>query len=492
MFGSVLLFSVSGCMIKRSRQTDRKARCRADQKGTKHAQKFARLDAELVHQVQELLATWRGVVEARNPKSHFLTSDRKSHWHRAVSPSATMKQRTWWKHIDQVLQFFQDEWNSGLQADEEPLDLTRELFLRGPPGGAMQPIASADLQDLPSLGSKTIVHLHGYLDDLRARVEKSQLLENIVAERALRDSIASTLENLGYWSVCADELEHIVRINHEVQDFTEVARCLLRQGIALYRGEQFARARNVFERALTVLKNELPKRSDLKTELRVRDYLGLCYLRLKKPETALAILQESAAIATKSGIAIPLSDASRLMRTGIALLEMGKHSTAKGHFLEALAIRVHYKATAEAARTLRYIGSLYFEQSLLRHALCLWELCLKLQRALGDPREQAKIHFFRGRLFIRLSGEASEGECVECQLSTELFRDKTELKLLSHFASMFRDYPRRFYKSDYLQLARFSFGRTIEIGKTHALNTWVLEALIASSHLARLDRKTVT
>src|SRR5437870_8489668 len=128
-------------MIQRSPQSPGRAKKMPVQKATEPAQQFAKLDANLVHQVQEILATWREVVETRNPQSHFLTDDRKTDWQRAMRPSNRMKPRTWWKHVDRVLQFFEEEWNSALQRNEEPLSLSRQLLLKGPPGGAMRPIA---------------------------------------------------------------------------------------------------------------------------------------------------------------------------------------------------------------------------------------------------------------------------------------------------------------------------------------------------------------
>src|SRR5439155_26853493 len=107
----------------------------------------------------------------------------------------------------------------------------------------------------------------------------------------------STLENLGHWNSAADELEFIVQINERLRDFTEVASSLLRHGIALYRAEQFTRAKNSFEKAQAVSTNQLPRCANLKIQLRIRDYLGLCQLRLKDPRLALKTLQKSSQIA---------------------------------------------------------------------------------------------------------------------------------------------------------------------------------------------------
>src|SRR5437016_1632772 len=124
-------------------------------------QNLEHLDAKEVQTVGEVLSEWKEAVEQRTSKN-FVLNHRKADWQRAKTPREKMRRKTWLKHVRRLVKHIQDDWNSALEEGEEPLQLTEELFLTGPPNLLMTARASADLQQLPPPTEATIAYLSAY------------------------------------------------------------------------------------------------------------------------------------------------------------------------------------------------------------------------------------------------------------------------------------------------------------------------------------------
>jgi tetratricopeptide (TPR) repeat protein len=416
----------------------------------------------------------------RTGKKFLSDTKRKSEWSRAVKPTRSTHGRTWSNHLKQLVQYLNEDWNENTDGGEKAFKITMDNFTKGPPQKPLE--VDADLQLIPGPKPVLIEHLYAYISDLRSRVAQAELTKHITLERALRDAIASTFETLQRWERAAQELECAIQIEESLGEYVYAVHHLLRKGIALYNDTQFESAKDTLTRAVQVLTKKLPPGAALRYEIRVWDYLGLCYIKLKNPKKALDILLNSKHLARARTLPTPLGDASRLMRTGIAYLELGNVTKTKSSFVKSVGLRFQVGATAEAARALRYLGLVYYNTRKLEQAMSVWDLALKVQRGFSNEREQAKLYFFRGLVFHELWRQISTSsrgtaDRLECALSKKLFPDDEERRLLTQIGKGFRDKIERCYRPEgHLRAAHGSYGHCAEIAVSMGLTKWANDA----------------
>ena len=187
------------------------------------------------------------------------------------------------------------------------------------------------------------------------------------------------------------------------------ARTKLRQGIALYRAGQFPSSCKVLNEANMILEKRLPRYCDVRSMIKVWDYLGLALVRCSDAAGALEWLGKADKIPEEHRISTPLADASRLVRRGIAHIELSQPVEARRCLFAGLAIRVNYRAYPELARGLRYLGLLHLDCGRLPQALRIWDLCLSQQQAAGNEAEEAKLRHHRADFVTRV-----DHECWRC------------------------------------------------------------------------------
>jgi tetratricopeptide (TPR) repeat protein len=457
---------------------------------TTRTQTWEHLDAKEVQLFRERLDRWKLAVEEKTGVN-FIRPVRKAAWQRARNPPQNIRKRTWDKHVRNLLKYLSADWSASLTAGEPAIEISHAQFLKGP---EPQLVADADLQEFPRLTPMSSRHLYGFIADMRTQVEQAQVSKNITQERKLRDTIATTLETLQSWEHAARELEFLVQIEERLKEYVYMVRVLLRKGIALYNAKQFENAKATIERAIVVLEKKIPSNAELRSEIRLWDYLGLCYIKLKQSAKALEVFLNKTHQARARQLPSPLGDASRLIRIGIAYLEQGDFRQAKGSFLEGIKVRLEMRALPETARALRYLGLLYFRDKKYIQSLCIWNLCLKVQRGFYNEVEEIKLQFFRARLFARL-WELFKSESgfpypvpVTCEISKELFSDDLEWALLNRTALGFRDVETIYKPEDFLRMAQSGYRYAADKAREKNVPYWANEAECALNRLTSISR----
>ena len=171
-----------------------------------------------------------------------------------------------------------------------------------------------------------------------------------------------------------------------------------------------------------------------------------------------------------------------MVRTGIAHLDLDDYKNAKPLFVEAARLRLEVKALPETARALRYLGLLYFRDKKFPQALCIWDLAIKIQRGYSDESEQAKLHFFRGRLFVHLkefceaNPKTDTHRVLTNKVSEALFPSSGERKMLGQIEGTFRDDPRTYRQRRFQPLAYASYRECVRTATNTHLTNWVRDA----------------
>ena len=449
----------------------------------------------MVQEVQKTLRLWLDAVERCTEVVFRDNSMRQTGWKRAFRPPHTLKTLNWERRLDRVAEWVVSDWNTKNQTGDEPLTLTGAELMRGrkPPGGNMRPSDAADLQQPPVLAIRSHDYLAGYLNELTKGISNAQD-RHFTAERSLREIRATTYESLGVWPLAAAELERLARANIDLSDYVYAVRAMLRRGIALYRIGNFDEAKNELNKALRTIRRKLASNVDLRTEIAVWDYLGLCFIRLGESAKALRDIYLHPEHRKRTRLlSTPLGDASRLVRMGIAYLELDRFDEAKDAFLLGAKKRLSVKAWPEAARALRYLGHWYFRRKNFEKALTVWAIALKRQRLVGDVLEQARLLYQRGEALRHLHelapGAPNGRERMEGGITSQLFPDRIEYSLLKQIQEKYEDIFDYFpiAKKQYAEFAYFSYRQCIESAKAEGLELLVADARAAINLLSFSD-----
>lgn len=261
------------------------------------------------------------------------------------------------------------------------------------------------MPDLPqgvpptSIASK---HLSAYLLDLKAKSNRHLGTGHIKERRSVLEATATTLEALREWRGAALALAELAELDMKVEDYTGAARARLRQGIAHYRDGEYPRSCTVLTHAHELLETRVPRHGELRTHIKVWDYLGLAHLRSGDPTEALQWLRRAESLPEDKQLRTPLALASRYVRRGIAHMHLGDLDAAHENLMQGLTLRVKLQARAELARGLRYLGVLHFVKGNWAAALCIWDACEGHQDYVNDdPAEKAKLLYYRAEIFRR-------------------------------------------------------------------------------------------
>lgn len=241
--------------------------------------------------------------------------------------------------------------------------------------------------------------LIAYLDLIRKRICVAEDGGHRSREREEHHAFAQALKGVRAWAFAAEAYGHVATLFSREGDVVGAARNYLEQGMAYYRAAIFDQAETALKIGTALLHNLKPSHSELTTELRLSDYLGLTLCRLGKNEKALNLLRKSLQIADDLNFHVPLADASRHARIGVVLLEMGEYTDAITELHIAIRLRREKEAWCEVARALKYVGLNYFNMGQYKEALVLWDLCLSQQRAVDDAAEVAWLKFYRAGVF---------------------------------------------------------------------------------------------
>jgi tetratricopeptide (TPR) repeat protein len=460
--------------------------------GAQKAQTWKHLSSEKVRRVRETLDAWRVAVECHTKQLFRDTNARRTCWKRTYNPAFTLKPLNWEHNIQKIAQWISEDWNSESKPADENLTLTSDDILRWrtPPEIGMRPRDAADLQQPPQIIQASRDHLISYLSDLTKAIAQAQTT-HVTAERSLRETRATIFESLGLWDMAERELKQLTRCNAVLGDHVYAVRAMLRRGVALYRLYHFTEARNEFADAVKVMREKLPANADLRTEISVWDYLGLCWVRLGESEKALNEVYFHRDHQRRIRLlSTPLGDASRLIRIGIAYLELDKFREAKAAFLSGVKKRVSVAAWPEAARALRYVGHWYFRKKNYEAALTVWEIALKRQRAVGDDIEEARLLYQRGEAFRQLADLARKDprawHRVCCGVTAKIFPDVQELSLLRDIQGPYQDvfdfYP--ISRTKFSGFAYASYHQSLALAKTRDLSGVIADSEAALSLLA--------
>jgi tetratricopeptide (TPR) repeat protein len=462
------------------------------QLGPQNDPKWDNLDSEMVLRVQSVLNAWIVAVECRTRHIFRHTGARRNCWKRTYNPVSTLKPLNWERNLQRIATWIADDWNLKLRPAEEKIALTANDIMDGrlPPGLRMRPRDAADLQQPPQIIETSRKHLIGYLSDLSAAIARAQTT-HATAERTLRETRATIYESLGLWDFAAKELDQLAKCNSLLGDHVYVVRAMLRRGVALYRLGQFEPARDALVAATAIIKSKLKPHVDLRTELAVWDYLGLCLVRLGQSKRALKEVYLRKEHRKRINLlSTPLGDASRLVRMGIAFLELNRFDEAKKVILSGAKKRASVAAWPEAARALRYLGHWYFRKKNYPAALTIWEIAIKRQRAVGDDIEEARLLYQRGEAFRHLTELADKApkEWIEvsCALTAKLFPVKNELDLLRAIQGPYTDtfdfYP--VPQARFTGYAYASYSQCIEIASRRRLTELLSNSETAISFLS--------
>lgn len=352
-----------------------------------------------------------------------------------------------------------------------PADFTidEHCFFAGPPipeADTLLVSASigADLAGVAAPSPAVSRHLGAYVIALKSKINKAHGNGHITAERQLIDTKAMTFEELRSWHHAANELRQLIELDLKLEDYAIAVRNLLRRGIALYQCGRFPEARDVLIEAETLIEKRLPKYGEIRTTVKIWDYLGLTLLRCGDAQQAIEWLSKADKLPHEKQLATPLASASRLVRKGIAYMELNDTDNARKHLFRGLAIRVKLCVLSELSRGLRYVGLLHFQLQEWRQALCIWDLCESVQDAFDDNAERAKLRYYRAELFRRWSTREGDpiGESILLPNFEELFPTVEERALLKPLITKFQ--PRQEYlRADAAAAARLNFEGCIDI-----------------------------
>lgn len=188
-------------------------------------------------------------------------------------------------------------------------------------------------------------------------------------------NLCHTLELTENWPEASRYFAALAKLNERTGDFHFRADALLRQGQALYFCGRLSEAEVSLRAGLSVIDDhEAPP---YRTKLRLLNYLAMVKSDLSEHETAEKILLEQC---------LPLAEAkcshaavaSVHNRLGIILLKMGRQE-AERHLISALVARTDMNMISEASKTLFLLGRTHRTNGLLKQAILLWEVAIRLQ-----------------------------------------------------------------------------------------------------------------